>query len=104
MNDHLTIGMGKGVENRYGGVPDPYGSESFADVVILPVPFDKTTTYQKGSDKGPAALIEASRNMELYDIETGSEIYLKGIYTAPAVAADSSEEMLTSVYGKAKAF
>ncbi len=46
------------------------------------VPFDKTTTYQQGNDKGPDALIEASRNLELYDIETRSEVYLDGIFTA----------------------
>ena len=43
---------------------DEFANER-AKVVILPVPFDLTTTYQKGSDKGPSALLEASRNLEL---------------------------------------
>ncbi len=93
-----SIGQGHGIQGRYAGLPDPYGEESFAKVILLPVPFDLTTTYQKGSDKGPEALIEASRNLELYDIETDSEVYLQGIYTAPAIKARSSEEMLRKTY------
>ena len=104
MNEETPIGQGHGIEGRYAGLPDPYGSEDFARVVLLPVPFDKTSTYQKGSDKGPEALIEASRNMELYDIETDSEVYLQGIYTAPPIVADTSEAMLENTYQKTKEF
>src|ERR1700733_5909006 len=98
----MGIGQGHGEEGRYAGLPDPYGSEELSKIVILPVPFDKTTTYQKGSDKGPEALIEASRNLELYDIETNSEVYLKGIYTHRPIHAESSEEMLGDTYEKMK--
>lgn len=99
----MVIGQGHGEEGRFAGLPDPYGSEKFAKIVILPVPFDKTTTYQKGSDKGPDALIEASRNMELYDIETHSTVYIKGIFTEKGYNFETSEEMLRSVYEKTKA-
>lgn len=98
----MEIGQGHGIEGRYAGLPDPYGSEGFAKIVIFPVPFDKTTTYQKGSDQGPDALIEASRNMELYDIETDSQVYLKGIYTERPLHAETSERMLHEVYTKTK--
>lgn len=98
----MPIGQGHGVEGRYAGLPDPYGSEKSAQIVLLPVPFDKTSTYQKGSDKGPAALIEASRNMELYDIETDSEAYLKGIFTAEPVLAKTSEKMLELTYNRVR--
>lgn len=104
MKKNLSIGQGHGIAGRYGGLPDPYGSKEFSKIVLLPIPFDETTTYQKGSDKGPAALIEASRNMELYDIETRSEIYLNGIYTAPPVLAKSSEKMLEEAYHLAKSY
>jgi len=67
-------------------------------VVILPVAFDKTTTYGKGTDKGPAALIEASKNLELYDIETNSEVYKEGIHTAGELRPETSEEMLKVTY------
>lgn len=95
------VGEGVGVAGRYGGLPDDFAGPD-AKVVILPVPFDLTTTYQKGSDRGPEALIEASRNMELYDIETASEPYLLGIHTAPAVIGDNSAEMLASTYRDVK--
>lgn len=96
------IGEGHGIAGRYAGLPDPYGSSGFSRIVILPVPFDQTSTYQKGSDKGPEALIEASRNMELYDIETDSEVYLRGIYTEAPIISTNSEEMLQLTYAKAK--
>lgn len=98
----MVIGQGIGEAGRYAGLPDPYGSKDFAKITILPIPFDKTTTYQKGSDKGPAALIEASRNLELYDIETDSEVYQLGIYTDSPILAETSEKMLHLAYNKAK--
>lgn len=81
----------------YGGCTS---NASDAKIIIVPVPFDKTTTYQKGSDKGPGALIEASKNMELYDIETDSEVYLKGIYTDSPVQKETSQEMLDAAYNR----
>lgn len=98
----MVIGQGQGLPGRFAGLPDPYGSESFAKIVLLPVPFDKTTTYQHGSDKGPEALIEASRNLELYDIETDSEVYSLGIFTDKPVLAKTSEEMLSKTYDRVK--
>lgn len=99
----MAIGQGHGLEGRFAGLPDPYGSEEFAKIVLLPVPFDLTTTYQKGTNLGPGALIEASRNLELYDIETNSEVYLKGIFTAPPVLEKTSEAMLEMAYNRTKA-
>lgn len=93
-----TIGQGHGVKGRYAGLPKAFCHPKHSKIVILPVAFDKTSTYQRGSEKGPSALIEASRNMELYDIETDSEIYLKGIYTAPTILATTSKSMLQKTY------
>ncbi|MBA3239068.1 MAG: agmatinase [Parachlamydiaceae bacterium] len=95
-------GQGHGVAGHFAGLEAPYGLEDFAKIVMLPVPFDKTTTYQKGTDKGPAALIEASRNLELYDIETDSQVYLHGIHTAPPLLAENSQEMLDLTYKTCK--
>lgn len=102
MKNEYPPGQGHGQPGRFAGLPDPYGQESFAKIVLLPVPFDKTTTYQKGSDKGPEALVEASRNLELYDLETDDEVYLNGIYTAPAIVEESSKEMLEKTYQSTK--
>ncbi len=65
-----------------------------ASTVILPIPFDKTSTWLKGADKGPAAIIEASVNLEFYDIETDSEVFKQGIFTVKPIHAASSSTMI----------
>ncbi|PKN68532.1 MAG: agmatinase [Deltaproteobacteria bacterium HGW-Deltaproteobacteria-12] len=57
--------------------------------VVVPVPYDLTSTYQPGSRRGPLAIIEASTNMELYDEELKKETYTAGIHTTPALATDA---------------
>jgi agmatinase len=42
-----------------------------AQVVVLPVPFEATCSYGGGTRQGPAAILEASRQVDLYDVETG---------------------------------
>ena len=76
------------------GLPGSKTDYDRASAVILPVPFDKTSTWIKGADKGPAAIIEASRYLELYDIETDSEVFRKGIFTARPVHAASSSALV----------
>ncbi len=51
-----------------------------ARFVVIPVPYDATSSYRSGARFGPSAIIDASRNMELFDPKLG-EIYKKGIYT-----------------------
>ena len=82
---------------HFGDLPDEFCNENTSRVVVLPVPYDGTSTWVKGSDKGPEALMDASANMELYDIETNSEVYLHGIYTAPAIEENSSPEAMVSI-------
>lgn len=53
--------------------------------VLLPVPYDGTSTWGKGADKGPEALFEALENMELFDIETGCEVHAEGIAVLEAL-------------------
>lgn len=90
-------------KKNYAGIPDKYSRIDDAKVVLIPVPYDGTSTWQKGSDKGPEAFLEASENMELYDIETRSEVYKKGIYLAPPVTENSSpEKMVEAVYKTTK--
>ncbi|MCX7830210.1 MAG: agmatinase [Acidobacteria bacterium] len=66
---------------NFGGLPKEFSSLSSSKYVILSIPYEATTTFGKGTKKGPAAIIEASRNMELYDEETLSEGYKAGIHT-----------------------
>lgn len=56
-----------------------------ARVVVVPVPFDGTTCYQPGTREGPRAIIDASRNLELYDAELRRSPYRVGIHTLRAV-------------------
>ncbi len=78
----------------FAGIPEEFAIESNAEVVLIPVPYDGTSTYGKGADKGPEAIYDAAENMELYDIETDSEVYKKGIYIAPTVTEDASPEAM----------
>lgn len=73
-----------------------------AKIAILPVPFDSTSSWIRCSARGPDAIISASRNLEIYDIETDSEVYREGIHTMKAVTAVSSERMINRVYTKVK--
>jgi agmatinase len=87
---------------NYGGLPKEYSGFASSQIVVLPVPYDGTSTWIKGADKGPEALLIASANMELFDIETGTEVYKKGIYTSKAITESKSpEKMSEAVYHKA---
>jgi len=83
---------------NFGCLPQEYSAPQSARVAIVPVPYDGTSTWLKGADKGPQAIIEASANMELYDIETDSEVYRKGIFTdRPVEQKLSPEDMVEAV-------
>jgi len=83
---------------NYGGI-DSRLSLADATFVVVPVPYDLTSTYQSGSRRGPGAILDASGNMELYDEELGKETYRAGIHTLTPLAADARgpEEMVASV-------
>ncbi len=87
-------------KTNYAGIPDQYARIDEAKVILIPVPYDGTSSWQKGADKGPEAFLEASENMELYDIETRTEVYKKGIYLAPAVSENSSPEKMVEAVHK----
>ena len=76
----------------YAGIPQEYGNLATSKIVIIPVPYDGTSTWQKGADKGPQAFLDASENMELYDIETDSEVYKEGVFLADAITENESQE------------
>lgn len=87
----------------YGNLYENYTIFDDSRIVVLPVPYDGTSTWGKGADKGPDAIIEASANMELYDIETDSEVYKRGIHTAePVTENESPEKMARAVQERIK--
>lgn len=65
-----------------------YGLPHSADearVVLIPVPWDATTSYRAGTARGPAAILEASRQVDLFDVEAGRP-YEAGIALLPLSA------------------
>lgn len=85
----------------YGDFEEQYHRYETAAIAILPVPYDGTSTWLKGADKGPQAILEASPNMEFYDIETDSEVFRHGIATLdPILEASTPEAMAKAVEEK----
>lgn len=83
---------------NFGYLPEEYSNSEHADIVLVPVAYDGTSTWIKGADKGPEAIIEASANMELYDIETDFEIYRRGIFTEDVIGGEiTTREMIEAV-------
>ena len=79
----------------FASVEEEYGQYDNAKVVLIPVPYDGTSTWLKGADKGPDAFLDAADNMEIYDIETKSEPYKMGVFLDDPVSEDSSPEAMT---------
>lgn len=88
------------LHKKFGGIPEEFAKYDKSKIVLIPVPFDGTSTWQKGADKGFEAFIEASENMELYDIETDSEVYKNGISILNAITEKSSPEAMVEAVHK----
>lgn len=80
----------------YAAIPSEYATLAKSKIVLIPVPYDGTSTWVKGADKGPEAFLNASENMELYDIETGTEVYKHGVFLADPVTENSSPEAMVN--------
>lgn len=92
-------------KKTYAGIPEQFSKLDQSKIVLIPVPYDGTSTWQKGSDKGPDAFLDASENMELYDIETDSEVYQQGVFLADAITENSSPEaMVEAVHQETKKY
>lgn len=65
-----------------GALPEPRSFDD-AQVVILPVPVDRTTSYVPGTRNGPREILQASSHMELWDEEVGADVHTVGIFTLP---------------------
>lgn len=84
--------MGK----TFADLPARYSRADTAAIAVLPAPYDGTSTWIKGADRGPQAIIDASAHMELYDIETDSEVYRRGISTEPPLDGRGSPEQMAA--------
>jgi len=90
---------------NYAGIADEFAQLEKSKIILIPVPYDGTSTWGKGADKGPEAFLEASENMELYDIETDSEVYKQGIHLIEPITENRSPEaMVNLVHSTTKDF
>jgi agmatinase len=82
---------------NFGGIDEEqYSSFDTARVLVLPVSYEGTVSYGTGTGAGAMAIVDASRNMELYDEETEAEPYKVGIHTLPLFEARRSPEEMMS--------
>lgn len=88
------------LRHNFAGLASPYSDRAQAKVVIVPVPYDGTSEWHAGSRHGPRAIIEASRYLELYDLELDTEIHKVGIHTLDEVepVMGSPVDMVERVY------
>lgn len=76
----------------FAGIESEYAAFDQAKILLQSIPYDGTSTWGKGADGGFEAFLEAAENMELYDIETGSEVYKQGIHLLEEIFESSSPE------------
>ena len=87
----------------FAGIDREYAEYDNSAILLQSIPYDGTSTWNKGSDKAFEAFIEASENMELYDIETKTEVYLNGIHNLPEIKENSSpESVFKTVYQRTR--
>lgn len=89
---------------NFGGIEEEeYSALDPASILILPVSYEGTVSYGTGTGAGAMAIVNASRNMELYEEETGREVYKVGIHTLPEFTPrESPDVMMSELYGYTK--
>ena len=89
---------------NFGGIDDEeLSSFENARVVVWPVSYEGTVSYGGGTGEGAMAVVDASRNMELYDEETDAEVYRLGIHTTEvSPPVEPPEAMMKSLLSRAR--
>jgi agmatinase len=89
---------------NFGGIAEEeFSSFERARILVWPVAYEGTVSYGTGTGRGAEAIINASRNMELYDEETDAEVYKLGIHTLEESASiDPPASMMQSLYERAR--
>jgi len=75
---------------QFGGVLPTPRSRKDSEALILPVPFDRTTSYVSGTRHGPRELLVASAQVELWDEELGVDVHAHGLHTLPEMDLTSA--------------
>lgn len=86
------------------GLPEELSSYSKSKFVVLPVPYEQTTSFKGGTKDGPLAIINASRQVEFFDEELKKEFVQVGIHTLPEMFPTTlgPEAMNQKIYQEAK--
>jgi len=88
---------------NFAGIEDHFCDKEQAKIWLQSIPYDGTSTWGKGADKGFEVFLDALENMELYDIETDSEVYKEGVHILPSITEKSSPEAVyKAVYENTK--
>lgn len=89
---------------NFGGIAeDDYSGFDNSRVVVFPVSYEGTVSYGTGTGEGAMAIVDASRNMELYEEETDAETYRIGIHTVPEFAPrPTPESMMEALYEESR--
>ncbi len=89
---------------NFGGInEEQYSSFDSARILILPVSYEGTVSYGTGTGAGAMAIVNASRNMELYEEETDAEVYKIGIHTLPEFTPRATPDaMMADLYSYTK--
>ena len=89
---------------NFGGIAEEeFSSFDRSRIVVWPVSYEGTVSYGTGTGRGAEAIIDASRNMELYDEETDAEVYKLGIHTVEeSPSIEPPEAMMRSLYERAR--
>ncbi len=73
------------VSNNFLALTPAESDLETAAAVLIPIPYDSTTSYRTGARYGPAAIISASYNLEDYDHELDVDLSESGIHTTAAL-------------------
>jgi len=89
---------------NFGGIDEEeYSSLDNARILVLPVSYEGTVSYGTGTGAGAMAIVDASRNMELYEEETDAEVYKLGIHTLPEFTPrENPGKMMSELYDYSK--
>src|SRR5436190_24145423 len=80
---------------NFANLEPRYSAYASSRVAVLPVPYAATTTARAGAREGPTAIIDASADMELFDLVLERDTYKLGITTLPEVAPNSDSPAAT---------
>ena len=98
MSESATLPM------NFGGIDEEeFSSYDTAHILVLPISYEGTVSFGTGTGAGAMAIVDASRNMELYEEETDAEVYKIGIHTLEEFAPRKTPEaMMDALYEHSK--